>query len=254
MTYVNHNDFLSTLPGNPHPKMTEKYEFIDTRKVCETMFDLGYEISDIRTPVRRNEAVKGFGVHEVDFRHPKLLKGHNGVAPRIIFMNSYDGSLSARIMSGLIRFACSNGLVLGDSVEQERFIHMGSYEDQLASKLVEANDRMNSLFDKTDRFETITLDPSDYFEMAKEGLALRFEDTKIEVDPKVALMPRREEDMKADLWTTWNRLQENLMRGGLPGVNANGNDTMTSPLNNLQRTNKLNRDLWDILEKTAELA
>ena len=68
------------------------------------------------------------------------------------------------------------------------------------------------------------------------------------------LEARRFEDRKDDLWTTFNRLQENLIqRGGLPGRTASGRTTRTRPVEGIDQNVKLNRALWTLTEAMAAL-
>ncbi|KPC54864.1 Uncharacterized protein AC509_5289 [Pseudomonas amygdali pv. morsprunorum] len=57
-------------------------------------------------------------------------------------------------------------------------------------------------------------------------------------------MPRRREDRSGDLWTTFNRVQENTIIGGLTGRNKQGRRTTTRAVNGIDQDVKLNRALW----------
>ena len=63
--------------------------------------------------------------------------------------------------------------------------------------------------------------------------------------------------MRADLWTTFNVVQENIIRGGLRGRKRGSNGRMrnmtTRPVKALDRNIKLNQALWVLTEKMAEL-
>lgn len=61
---------------------------------------------------------------------------------------------------------------------------------------------------------------------------------------KQVLQPRRWEDKKDDLWTVYQRLQENLIKGGLSGRSAKGKWLCTRSLNGIDGDIKLNKALW----------
>lgn len=63
------------------------------------------------------------------------------------------------------------------------------------------------------------------------------------------LAPRRFEDRRDDMWTTFNRVQENMMKGGLRGRNRSGRTTTTCPVNGIDQSVKLNRALWVLAEE-----
>ena len=62
------------------------------------------------------------------------------------------------------------------------------------------------------------------------------------------LSPRRWQDESNDLWTTYQRMQENLIKGGLSGRNAKGGRTHTRAVRGIDGDVKLNRALWVMAE------
>lgn len=64
--------------------------------------------------------------------------------------------------------------------------------------------------------------------------------------------PRRWEDKKTDLWTVFQRLQENLTKGGLSGISAKGKRTQTRAVNGIDSDIKLNRALWVMAERLKQ--
>jgi hypothetical protein len=67
------------------------------------------------------------------------------------------------------------------------------------------------------------------------------------------LAPRRFEDRRDDMWTTFNRVQENMMKGGLRGRNRSSRTTTTRPVNGIDQSVKLNRALWVLAEEMRRL-
>ncbi|KAA8703552.1 DUF945 domain-containing protein, partial [Pseudomonas cannabina] len=72
------------------------------------------------------------------------------------------------------------------------------------------------------------------------------------VTPSQLLMPRRREDRSSDLWTTFNRVQENTIKGGLTGRNKQGRRTTTRAVNGIDQDVKLNRALWVLAQAMGE--
>ncbi|MBN9056444.1 MAG: DUF932 domain-containing protein, partial [Rhizobiales bacterium] len=90
---------------------------------------------------------------------------------------------------------------------------------------------------------------------------LRFGDNEGEtttpIKPEQLLVPRRHDDRANDLWTTWNVVQENAIKGGLRGV---GRDDLGRPrrvksraVNGIDQDIKLNKALWLLGERMAAL-
>ncbi len=247
------HSILDGLPDAPCPSRSERYMFIDTRQVVEDMQDLGFQVADVRRPAFRTKAA-AFGVHEVDFRRPEDIGRKSGEAPRLIFINSYDGSRRAQLISGVFRFVCSNGLVVGDVFQQQKFLHLGDYASQLHEQIKESASQLHRVFERISDYRQTFLDRPQYLEMAKEALALRYPEDELILDPELVISPRRSSDRDRDLYTTWNVMQENILKGGLPGRQRNGRTRSSSPLSNIERSNKLNRELWNLLEDYSALA
>lgn len=244
---------LDSLPEAPCPTLSDRYMFIDTRQVVEDMQDLGFQVADVRRPAIRTKAA-AFGVHEVDFRRPEDIGRKDGEAPRLLFINSYDGSRKAQLMSGVFRFVCSNGLVVGDVFQQQKFLHLGDYVTQLLEQIKESAAQSHKVFERIEDYRQTFLDHPQYLEMVEKALALRYPEDELALDPELVLSPRRSSDRDQDLYTTWNIMQENILKGGLPGRQRNGRTRNSSPLSNIERSNKLNRELWNLLEDYSALA
>lgn len=245
---------VELLPAAPSPDLSNKYMFIDTRQVVEDMRDLGFEVAGFRRPKYRTRA-GAFGLHEVDFRRPEDMKRGTGEAPRVIFLNSYDGSRRAQIVSGVIRFICTNGLISGDILEQQKFLHLGDYEEQLVNQIKASGETAMKVFDRIEAFKNIRIDDRQATDLAKRAAALRFNaKAMLDLDPAMLIQPRRRQDTRQDLWTRWNVLQENLLKGGIPGRDTLGNIRVTRPLAQIQKSNDLNTALWDLMEDVAAAA
>jgi hypothetical protein len=64
--------------------------------------------------------------------------------------------------------------------------------------------------------------------------------------PSQLLTGRREEDAGDDLWSTLNRVQENLLRGGLSRRAASGRLTRTRHITSIREDVRINGRLWDL--------
>jgi len=90
---------------------------------------------------------------------------------------------------------------------------------------------------------------------AEAALGLRY-DTEEQAAPVTVsqvLQPRRAVDASSELWSTFNRVQENLVRGGLSGSAARGRRRRTRAINGIDQNVRLNRALWTLSERMAEL-
>lgn len=97
--------------------------------------------------------------------------------------------------------------------------------------------------------------------LADAAHVLRFGDNEGETTTPIRaeqlLVPRRHDDRANDLWTVWNVVQENAIKGGLRGV---GRDDLGRPrrvksraVNGIDQDIKLNKALWLLGETMAAL-
>ncbi|MFW8588240.1 DUF932 domain-containing protein [Rhizobium beringeri] len=82
-------------------------------------------------------------------------------------------------------------------------------------------------------------------------------ETTTPINAQQLLIPRRHDDRANDLWTVWNVVQENAIKGGLRGV---GRDDLGRPrrvksraVNGIDQDIKLNKALWLLGERMAAL-
>jgi len=75
-----------------------------------------------------------------------------GIKPRLILRNSYDCTLSASVIFGLIKVFCSNGLVIMEAGFIQTFKHVGDIKNKINNmnfdNFIPINDRINSLKNK----------------------------------------------------------------------------------------------------------
>ena len=64
---------------------------------------------------------------------------------------------------------------------------------------------------------------------------------------------RRPEDLGPSLWNTFQRLQQNIIRGGQSGRSAQGRRLQTRPVGSIDRGVSLNRALWMLAEEMRKL-
>lgn len=156
---------------------------------------------------------------------------------------------------GIFRRLCSNGLVVSDeSFEAIRFRHAGLKVEEVVQasyRILEYLPRVGSFIDT---FRNRLLSEPEALDFAGQALTLRFGTREqAPIEPKTLLTCRRAEDQAADLWTTLNRVQENLVRGGLSDDKRDRAKRLRTlrPLRGIDSKVVLNRQLWNLAESTA---
>lgn len=102
--------------------------------------------------------------------------------------------------------------------------------------------------------QSLVLPPPAQQALAKAALTYRFGEDHQPVTETQLLAPRRWQDESGDLWTTYQRIQENLIKGGLSGRSAQGKRARTRAISGIDGDLKLNRALWVMAENMLQLA
>lgn len=241
---------LAALATHAAPSTSAKYQFVSSADIIQRFSAEGWELADASSaaPKKRDLA---FAKHMLDFRNAELSP-INGAVPRIIVINSHDGTSAVRAMGGVFRFVCSNGLVVGDVAERMSVRHSGDAAADLIQRMRSLAKNTSSLYGKMDAWSKVDLSKAQRHEFARFAAQLRWGDAA-RFEPEDLLMVRREEDDRGDLWTTFNRLQENTVRGGITGLSRSGRSATSRPLSDIQRSTDYNANLWLLAEEYASL-
>ena len=172
--------------------------------------------------------------------------------PEIIILNSHGGESSFQLLPGIFRSVCTNSLVCGQSFGEIRVPHRGN----VVEKVIEGAYEVLGIFDKVEEkrgaMESLLLPPPAQQAFARAALTYRFGEDHQPVMASQILTPRRYEDRQDDLWSVFNRCQENLLKGGLPGRTAKGKRSHTRAVNGIDGDIKLNRALWVMAEQMQQ--
>lgn len=104
---------------------------------------------------------------------------------------------------------------------------------------------MPNVLGQIDTWKATTLTDAQQRSYAQEALTLRYGEQP-PVTPAQVLQPRRPDDRIPDLFTTFNSVQEHLLRGGLTGQRPDGRRVITRRLSAIDATTRLNLALWDL--------
>nr|WP_282808391.1 DUF932 domain-containing protein [Hafnia alvei] len=197
----------------------------------------------------RDEDKRGHTKHLLRLRREEGIAITGKEVPEIILLNSHDGSSSYQMLPGMFRFACANGLICGHSFGEVRVPHKGDVTGKVIEGAYEVLGIFDDVADDMEAMKSISLTPNEQSLFARAALTYRYEEhDKFPITESQLLTPRRWEDKKDDLWTTFQRVQENMIKGGLSGRNEKGKRTRTRAVKGIDGDIKLNRALWLIAE------
>jgi len=241
----------SVLAESAHSSRGERYTFIPTIKVIDALRVEGFQPFEVRQTKVRDLDKRDHTKHMVRLRHVSSINGDE--VPEIVLINSHDGSSSYQLLAGVFRFVCSNGLIAGDIFSDVRVRHHGDVVHDVIEGSFKVLENTNAIVDRIDSYKAITLAPQEAEVFANAALHLRWEDGKAPVTADGLLTANRYQDVKPDLWTTFNRVQENMLKGGVAGRTARGRRMTTRGVAGVNENVKLNRALWTLADGFAKL-
>jgi hypothetical protein len=240
----------SVFGEDKHASRSEKYTFIPTITLLENLQNEGFQPffacqSRVRDPGRREHTK-----HMLRLRKSGQITGQQ--VPEIIILNSHGGESSFQLLPGIFRSVCTNSLVCGQSFGEIRVPHRGN----VVEKVIEGAYEVLGIFgrgeEKRDAMQSLLLPPPAQQAFARAALTYRFGEEHQPVTESQILSARRWQDESGDLWTTYQRIQENLLKGGLSGRTAQGKRTHTRAVKGIDGDVKLNRALWVMAESLLE--
>ena len=240
----------SVLATEAHQSRGERYAFIPTLSVLDGLRREGFQPYEVRQTLCRDLAKRSFTKHLVRLRHVDSVAGDE--VPEIILVNSHDGTSSYQIMSGVFRFVCSNGLIAGNVHDDVRIRHSGNVVNDVIEGSFRVLEAAKDVKDRIDSYKAITLAPQEQVVFANAALQLRW-DEKAPVRAERVLEASRWQDRKDDLWTVFNRVQENLIKGGVSGRATTGRRMTTRAVGGVNENVKLNKALWSLADGLAQI-
>jgi hypothetical protein len=243
----------SIFADTPHESRSERYSYIRTATVLTELRKEGFQPFMVCQTRVRHEDRRDYTKHMLRLRHASQINGDE--ANEIILINSHDGTSSYQMLAGMFRFVCQNGLVCGDTFADVRVHHKGNVIDQVIEGAYEVLHGFEQVQDSCDGMRAIALDDGEAEVFARSALVLKYDEPgkALPITESQILRPRRFDDAHADLWSTFNRVQENLVKGGLTGSSANGRRQRTRPVQGIDQNVRLNRALWLLAEGLRKL-
>jgi hypothetical protein len=241
----------SAFQTSPDPKVSERYNFVNTGDILEKLYNRGWRAIAANAPSMRSAADSPKGKHTILLRNYDLSPSHEslgGVTPTIRVTNSHNWTSKFIMDVGLLRLLCSNGLyTAGLSFQGYEFRHDRINED--LEKVLEgvqgAGEEATALVEK---WAGTGMTPEQRFDFANAAQRLRWEDGHKNTEHVVdaLLQPRRIGDMSTDLWSTYNVVEENLRRG------VSGDVRKVSELKNIDRLRDQGSKLWDLAREWGD--
>lgn len=239
-----------------HESRSQKYVYIPTIEVLNGLKKEGFEPFMVAQSRSRIEGKSEFTKHMLRLRHKNTIESKE--AYEIILINSHDGTSSYQMLAGLFRFVCHNGMICGDNIQDIRIPHRGNITDNVIDAAYEIVEDFDNVDESIEEMKSTQLLLPEQVSFAKAALSLKYDELEnAPIAPEQLLTARRWEDKFNDnnntVWGSFNKIQENLIKGGLRGKTANGNRTTTRATKSIDNDVKLNKALWILADEMAKL-
>ena len=235
----------------PYHRMSPRYGFTPTFKVVDTLKERGWEVTSVRQGSVRLPDKEGYQMHMVRMQNPSLLGRMSDMQPELVLLNSHDGSRAFKLCVGFYVYACLNGLMTAqDGMGAFSQYHSGNAMKNVLEGVYEIVERVPMVVNRVQEFKALPTSDDVEEEFAIEAMKLKWKD-QVPVLPRLLTSPRRFEDSSRTLWKLYNRVQENLMKGGLPYTTRTGGTVRSRGTRSVAASVKLNWGLWRLTEDTA---
>ena len=257
----------------PHESRSSRYAYIPTSEVIDGLMAQGFTPFKAVQSRSRIEGKTEFTKHMIRFRHADAMTAQvGGNIPEVVMVNSHDGTSAYKLFAGIFRLICTNGMVVCDRNLGELTIpHKGNIVNQVIEGSFQIIDGSRKALHTIDRWSNLRLTSGEQNAFAEAAHSLRFADADGVIDTPIQasqlLTPRRMEDRDVngawtrpapDLYRTLNVVQENAIKGGLSARRPGSRDTptrmvTTREVRGIDQDVRLNRALWQLAERMAEL-
>jgi len=238
---------------NPSADRSDKYAFISSLDVVEALRGEGFFPVAAAESKARKEEKHGYTKHAVRFRNHDGFAFKGQIISEIVWRNAHDGTGAGELIKGARRLACDNGLIVdAGTIASQKTRHSGDVSDVIEGvyELVKEDE---TLYQTIEEMQAVQMPEPIQRVFAKTAAGLRWDTDAAPIDTDRLLTIRRSADRSSDVFTTFNVIQENLLRGGLRGKNANGGRLSTRAVNSVSENIKINRALWAMAEEIKNL-
>ena len=256
----------SVFATEAHESRSAKFAPIPTIEIVRGLAKEGFGVVGAKQSLTRVPGKAPFTKHLLRIRKLDSDSRYSvgDTVAEMLLKNANDGTAQYDLMSALFRIACLNSMVaMLREIDSIKVRHTGK---DVIGKVIEGTytvvESSKLALAAPEQWSQIKLDREESLAFAEAARVIRFGDAEGNVDSPITaaqlLTARRREDAdRTNLWTNFNVLQENVIRGGLAGVTVDANNRRrrmsTRAINGIDQDVKLNRALWTLANRLAEM-
>ena len=230
-------------------RLSKKYQIIHTTDVVDIMTEHDFivtQVHSMKPRVRDPRVVE----HFIRLRHKDFSNEINGTIPEVLVVNSNDGSTSLRMDAALFRLICGNGLIVKSAdIYRSRLRHVDVTEQSVIEESKKVINAAIEAAKRIEKFQRKILRGDQVYNFATEASDIALKIVGSNMHPGDLLVSRREEDAGGALWNVLNRVQENLVKGGISYRTQKGRQMTSRGITGATPLIQINERLWALAEE-----
>ena len=217
-------------------RIKTKEFYIPTLDVIEKLQDEGWRISGVNEQRGKSRKITN---NYVQMQHPdfaiKNNRGKDEALASLTITNSCNGAQPMKLDLGVYRQVCSNGAIAFEQAADSEIIkHIQINYNNLDQFISNISRKTSTVVNEFEKLKHTNLSVADMRRLANEAAKLKYNNLDdIDIDDLLSI--NRIEDEGNDLWTVFNRIQENL----------------THDVSNLNEDIRLNKQLFSLANQYA---
>lgn len=235
---------------------SERFVAIQPSKIAEVLLDHNFDLVHLKTGKSKNPDRANFQTTTARYRSKDAFE-IDGLNLDIIFKVPHlYGALQGVL--GLFRGTCANQLNVGKHFEHVKVKHVGNPYDELNSLIPYLVAQRSKLIETVQCMRAREVSQDELRGLARRIAQARLSNSSAEIfniNSDSLLKIRRQDDTKADLFTAFNVIQENIIRHGVSyqTISTDKNGITRSRFLNTKKLNEqsvaaidLNGTIWDL--------
>jgi hypothetical protein len=247
-----------------HESRSERFRPIPTIEIVRGLAQEGFSVVGAIQSSPRDVTKHDFTKHLLRIRKIDADKSYSvgDTVVEMLLKNANDGTACYDLLAGLFRTACLNSLVaqLG-TIDSVKVRHSGDVLNKVIEGTYTVVTEARKALAAPEQWGQIRLDRDEAEALAMAAHTVRFPEEQAAnaraIAPRALLAPRRGADVGTDLWTRFNVIQENALRGGLTGhvQNERGawNARTTREVKGIDQRVGLNKALFVLADAMAQI-
>jgi len=248
----------------PHFEVSDRYGFMPTINVVDALRNEGWMPVDATQKNVRDVSKRDLTTHLLRFRRldNDIQVGDSVV--EILLKNAHDRSSAFVLHAGIFRMACANGIVIADSTFNKLSVRHGK---NIVGDIIEGSceviNEVPAICETVETMQATELSGEERAIFAHTAYTYahgeRDEDTLTSKESIInqMLRPKRYADKGTDLWSTFNVVQENIIKGGIRtskiGSNGRVRRSTKRAVGNIDKNIKLNKAIFEMATQMQAL-